>query len=63
MTLQQRTEIDREARTLVRRVREGNEDAARHGGEQLGDEQYKALEVELRQRLSRRAAGKVRAAA
>lgn len=50
---QQRLEIDREAQALVRRVRKGNEDAARHGGKKLDDEQYTALEDELRQRLSR----------
>jgi hypothetical protein len=55
VTPQQKIEIDREAQALVRRVRKGNEDAARHGGKKLDDEQYTALEDELRQRLSRRA--------
>lgn len=55
MTPEQRTKIDSAAQTLVRRVRKGNEAAARHGGKQVDAEQYKMLENELRQRLASRA--------
>lgn len=55
MTPQQKIEIDSAARALVRCVREGNEAAVRDGGKKLDNEEYKALEDELRQLLSRQA--------
>lgn len=55
VTPEQRTKIDSEARMLVRRVRKGNEAAARLGGKQVDAEQYKMLENELQRQLARRA--------
>lgn len=55
MSPQQKTQIDEEARALVRRLRVDNEDAARHGAPAVESDEYDALEVELRELLMRRA--------
>jgi hypothetical protein len=56
MTPQQKTLIDEAARGLVMRLRKDNEAVARNGGQRLNDDEYTALEQELREVLSRRAA-------
>jgi hypothetical protein len=53
MSPQQR--INEAAQALVRRLREDNEAAALRGGRSVDEDEYAALEAELRELLARRA--------
>ncbi len=55
MTSHQKTLIDKAARNLVRRLRKDNEAVASSGGQSIDDDEYTALEQELREVLTRRA--------